>query len=354
MNTNNYVVIMAGGAGTRLWPFSREKKPKQFQDLLGTGKTLIQQTIQRFEGVCPKENIYIVTGEEYRKVVKEQLPFLQDGQILAEPNRRNTAPCLAYACYKITEQNPEANIAVSPADQVIFQEENFREIMLKALSYTEKKDVLVTIGIKPTRPDTGFGYIQFIENGKSDLLKVKTFTEKPELSIAKTFVESGEFVWNAGIFVWNGQAIRKAFEQYLKEIHEVFEDAKNDSFSEKAIKKAYSLCKSISIDYGIMERADNVYMVQSNFDWSDLGTWKSVYEISEKNEDKNLIQGNVLTYKTKNCIVKTPEDKLVILQGLDNFIIIDHENVLLVCNKDNEQQVRDFVADAKNKGSEFV
>jgi mannose-1-phosphate guanylyltransferase len=357
MNINNYAVIMAGGVGTRLWPFSKTNYPKQFHDILDTGKTLLQETVNRFREVCPIENIYIVTNEMYKDLVKEQLPELKDEQILLEPTKRNTAPCIAYACYKIALKNPDANIVVAPADQVIKEESDFKEVILTALAETAQNDSLVTLGIKPTRPDTGYGYIQFQEDSDKEIKKVKLFTEKPDLEYAKQFVASGEFVWNAGIFVWNVQSILKAFREHLEDLANVFQEIQsqlNTATEASVIKKAYSVCKSESIDKGIMEKADNVYVILCDFYWSDLGTWKSLYENSPKDKDGNVVTGKVLTYDTKNSIIKIPKDQLVVVQGLDNVIVAEFDGVLLICSKDEEQRVRDFVADAKNLGEKFV
>lgn len=354
---HTYVVIMAGGVGTRFWPFSRTNNPKQFHDVLGTGRTLLQQTAERFEGICPPENIYVVTSTEYKDLVKSQLPYLSDHQILCEPIRRNTAPCIAYACYKICKQDAEANIVVAPADHIILKEDQFRKTVQTALAATQARDILVTLGIQPSRPDTGYGYIQYIPESGETVKKVKTFTEKPHLQLAKQFLETGEFVWNAGIFVWNAKAIRAAFERYMPETAEVFNEGLDCFYKEQEqpfIDKAYSLCKSISIDNGIMERADNVYVVLSDFGWSDLGTWKSLYEVSEKDSEQNVIDGRVMVYDTQNSIIKTPKDRLVVIQGLDGYIVAEYDNVLLICRKDDEQRVKEFVADAKERGEEFV
>lgn len=348
---------MAGGVGTRFWPFSRTTYPKQFHDVLGTGRTLLQQTADRFEGVCPPENIYIVTSDKYKTLCQEQLPFLANNQILCEPVARNTAPCIAYACYKIGQQNPQANIVVAPADHIILKEDQFKHTIQTALEATRGQDILVTLGIQPSRPDTGYGYIQYLPEVNTPIKKVKTFTEKPQLELAQQFVDSGEFVWNAGIFVWNVQAIEKAFSAYLPEVAEIFEEGKEAYYTDGEtafIDKAYSLSKNISIDNGIMEKADNVYVVLSDFGWSDLGTWKSLYEVSEKDADQNAIDGRVMLYDTKNCIIKTPKDRLIAINGLDGFIVAEFDNVLLICRKDEEQKVKAFVADAKAKGAEFV
>lgn len=354
---NTYVIIMAGGVGTRFWPFSRTSYPKQFHDVLGTGRTLLQQTADRFNGVCPPENIYIVTSSLYKDLCQQQLPQLTDEQVLCEPVARNTAPCIAYACYKIAQRDPEANIVVAPADHIILKEEEFQRTILAALDATKSQDILVTLGIQPSRPDTGYGYIQYIPESGDTVKKVKTFTEKPHLELAQQFVDSGEFVWNAGIFVWNVQAIIKAFQTHLPEVAEIFEEGKGAYYTEAEksfVDKAYSLTKSISIDNGVMEKAQNVYVVLSEFGWSDLGTWKSLYEVSDKNDDLNVVDGHVLLYDTKNCIIKTPKDRLVAINGLDGFIVAEYDNVLMICRKEDEQKVKAFVADAKEKGTHFV
>jgi mannose-1-phosphate guanylyltransferase len=354
---NNFVIIMAGGVGTRFWPFSRTDFPKQFQDVLGTGQSLLQQTASRFEQICPPENIYIVTSVEYKELVQKQLPFLADDQILLEPVRRNTAPCIAYACYKIAAKNPQANVVVAPADHIILKEQAFAETVKEALKATAEQNILVTLGIKPSRPDTGYGYIQYIPDAKDGIQKVKTFTEKPHLDLAKKFLESGDFVWNAGIFVWNVQAILSNFGKHMHEMAEIFTEGNSKYYTsdeESFIKVAYSQCKNISIDYGIMEKADHVYVLLSDFGWSDLGTWKSLYDIAPKDANENVVDANVLLYETKNCIIKTPKNRLVAINGLDGYIVAEYDNVLLICRKEEEQRVKDFVADAKGKGAEFV
>ena len=356
MNNNNYVVIMAGGVGTRFWPFSRTKNPKQFHDVLGTGRTLLQQTADRFEDICPKENIYIVTSNDYIGLIKEQLPFLLDSQILAEPSRRNTAPCVAYACYKIARQNPEANIVVAPADHIILREKEFEKRINLALEASAQDDILVTLGITPTRPDTGYGYIQYLQS-QDDVKKVKTFREKPNLELAKLFVTSGEYVWNAGIFIWNAQAIKKAFAKNSPKLHDIFASGDNVYFTEKEgdfINEVYQTCESISIDYAVMEKADNVHIVLGDIGWSDLGTWKSLYEVSEKDENENVIDGSTMLYGVTNSIIKTPKDRLVVVQGLDGYIVAEYDNVLMICEKEQEQFVKNFVADAGKKDIKFV
>ncbi|CAG5009990.1 Alginate biosynthesis protein AlgA [Dyadobacter sp. CECT 9275] len=353
---NTYVIIMAGGVGSRFWPFSRTNFPKQFHDVLGTGRTLLQQTVDRFEGVCPVENVYIVTSQEYKELVKEQLPALTDDQILLEPHRRNTAPCIAYACYKIAARDPAANVVVAPADHIILKEETFKDTIRIALGATRNEDILVTLGIQPTRPDTGYGYIQYIPD-KLTIKRVKSFTEKPHLDLAIKFLESGDFVWNAGIFVWNINAFKKAIGSFQPDIAEIFESGIPHYYqdSEEAfIGRAYQHCGSISIDNGIMEKAENVHVVLSSFGWSDLGTWKSLYEVSEKDENQNVTDGNLLLYNTTNSIIKTPKDKLVVINGLDGFIVAEYDGVLLICRKEDEQKVKEFVNEAKELDPKYV
>lgn len=354
---------MAGGIGSRFWPMSRTSHPKQFIDILGTGETLIQKTFKRFEKICPKENIFIVTNQIYKSLIKEQITGIDDEQILCEPMRRNTAPCIAYATYKIAHLNPKANIVVAPSDHIILKEKEFIKTIKDALKVSEKNDWLITLGIKPSRPDTGYGYIQYEEIDScpenNNIKKVKTFTEKPELKMAKSFIKSGDFLWNAGIFIWSLKSIMKALKKYLPEINSIFEKgiSKYNTYEETDfINKAYPLCTNISIDYGVMEKADNVYVLSSDFGWSDLGTWGSLYDISKKNQQGNTIIGkNVMVYETSNCIINMPKDKLVVLQGLDNYIVVENEDILLICNKKDEQQIRQFVNDVKViKGDRFV
>jgi mannose-1-phosphate guanylyltransferase len=354
---HTYVIIMAGGVGTRFWPFSRTNYPKQFHDVLGTGRTLLQQTADRFDGVCPPENIYVVTSDKYKDLCQQQLPFLSDHQVLCEPVARNTAPCIAYACYKIAQRDPQANIVVSPADHIILKEDEFRRTIRVALDATANDDILVTLGIQPSRPDTGYGYIQYLPESGGEVKRVKTFTEKPHLELAQQFLDSGEFVWNAGIFVFNAQTIVRAFEKYLPETAEIFEEGRPVYYSEQEqpfVNKAYSMCKSISIDNGVMEKADNVHVVLSDFGWSDLGTWKSLYEVSDKDADSNAVDAHTMLYDTKNCIIKAPKDRLVVVNGLDGFIVAEYDNVLMICRKDDEQKVKQFVAEAKELGTVYV
>ncbi len=360
---NTYCVIMAGGIGSRFWPLSKSNMPKQFLDILGTGRTFIQQTFDRFQTICPNENFYIVTSVDYKELVMSQLPELKENQILLEPLRRNTAPCIAYACYKIQKINPDANIIVAPSDHHIQQEDAFIEVIRKGLEFVSKNNALLTLGIKPNRPETGYGYIQ-IESNKAigaveNLHKVKTFTEKPDLELAKIFLESGEFFWNSGIFIWSLKSIMKAFHTHLQSVSELFEKGNKlygTSDEIPFLNKTYSECQNISIDYGIMEKATNVYVLCSDFGWSDLGTWGSLYENSNKDIQGNVISGkNVMLYGSKGCIVNMPDEKLVVLHGLEGYIVVESEGTLMVCRKEDEQQIRQFVNDVRmNKGEKYI
>lgn len=358
MQENNYCVIMAGGIGSRFWPMSRSSYPKQFLDILGTGQSLLQQTFDRLKKIAPSDQIYIVTNEDYKSLVIEQLG-VSENQVLCEPSRRNTAPCIAYANYVIAQRNPNANIMVAPADHLILKEDHFIEVMEKALDYTSKNNALLTLGIKPSRPDTGYGYIQFDDSSAAEIKKVKTFTEKPDLELAKQFVDSGEFSWNSGMFIWSLSSISEAFKTLLPEIDDLFKE-KADLFGNEgereAIENIYSVCKSISIDYGIMEKASNVFVISADIGWSDLGTWGSIYGHLKHDKEENAVVGkNVLLYNSKNNIVSVPEDKLVVLQGLDNYIVVESNNTLLVCRKEDEQMIKEFVTDIKlNKGEKYV
>ena len=357
MTSNNFLIIMAGGVGTRFWPFSRQTFPKQFHDILGTGRTLIQQTADRFVGICPNENIFVVTSPEYYSIIKEQLPFLTDEQILLEPSRRNTAPCIAYTCFKIAKKNSNANIVVAPADHIILKEEEFRKRINVALDYSIENDVLVTLGIKPTRPDTGYGYIQFDDSEAKEVKKVRTFTEKPNLELAEMFLASGDYLWNGGIFIWSLKSINAAFDMYLPEVADAFRIAQKHFYTTKekeALDIAYPRCRSISIDNGIMEKAENVFVVLSDIGWSDLGTWKSVYENSEKDEVNNVIDAKAMLFNVEDCIIKTPKDKLVVINDLKGYIVAEFDGVLMICKKDDEQKVKEFVSKAEAYGKQFV
>jgi mannose-1-phosphate guanylyltransferase len=363
MNKDYYCVIMAGGVGARFWPMSRTDHPKQFIDILGTGETLIQQTFIRFAKICPAENIYIVTNEIYKDLVGKQIPQIPENNIVLEPAMRNTAPCIAYANYKISEVNPDAKIVVAPSDHLILNEQVFLDDVVKALEAATENDWLVTLGIKPSRPDTGYGYIQYDEQERYDknpkISKVKTFTEKPDAELAVKFLESGDFLWNAGIFIWSLKSIMTAFDEYLDDVNDLFAEGvgKYNTPDEKGfINEIYTSCRKISIDYGVMEKASNVYVQATDFGWSDLGTWGSLYDVRDKDENKNVVTGKkVMLYDSKNCIINMPKDKLVVLQGLDGYIVVEEDNALLVCRKSDEQQIRDFVNDIKtSQGEKFV
>jgi len=361
MNKDYYAIIMAGGIGSRFWPISRTSYPKQFIDILGTGKTLIQNTYERFLKVCPKENIYIVTNDNYLDLVRTQLPDMADQQILTEPVMRNTAPCIAYGCFKIESINPNASIVVAPSDHLILDEGAFITAIEKSLKIASKNQCLITLGIKPSRPDTGYGYIQYTDQIlDEDFHKVKTFTEKPTLDIAKTFIQSGDFLWNAGIFIWSADAILKAFSRYLPEMNEIFAEARpvyNSDNEKTHIHKTYLQCTNISIDYGIMEKADNVYVLPSEFGWSDLGTWASIYQLAEKDYVGNVVipSEKVIMYDSSNCMVNVPGEKLVVLQGLHDYIVVESNNTLLICPRDQEQNVKQVVADVKAKfGTKYI
>ena len=359
-NKNTYVAIMAGGIGSRFWPLSRVNHPKQFLDILGTGKTLIQQTFERFVKLVPAENIYVITANEYVAITHEQLPQLPKENILGEPFRKNTAPCIAYISFKLHQLNPEASLIVAPADHLILDENKFLEVCEDALDFVNHFNALITIGITPTYPNTGYGYIQHegIEVTPS-VYKVKTFTEKPNKELAKTFIASGDFLWNSGIFVWKLKHGIDAFHKHLPEIYELFatEENKLNTEDEKQIlEEIYPQCSNISIDFGVMEKADNVYVIPASFGWSDLGTWNSAWENMEKDYYENAVAGNnVIVFDASKCVVHVPDKKLVVLQGLEDYIVADTKDVLLICHKDKEQEIKNYVAEVKrNKGEKFL
>ncbi len=354
---------MAGGIGSRFWPLSKISKPKQFLDILGTGRTLLQATYDRFSEIIMPENILIVTNSAYKDFVLEQLPDIDPSQVLLEPMRKNTAPCIAYANYKIKLVNPDATVVVSPADHLILKEDIFLGEIQKALEVAESDSVLLTLGIKPNRPETGYGYIQANTSkfpGRPDnLRKVKTFTEKPDIDLARVFFESGEFYWNSGIFIWSLKSIMGAFEQFLPDVDSLFSSDLSKYGTpeeEEFITGVYSTCKNISVDYGIMEKAEDVYVFFSDFGWSDLGSWGSLYEHSTRDMNGNMLRGNnVFAYDVKDSIINLPDDKIVVLQGLDGYIVVESGNILLVCRKEEEQRIKQFVHDVKlEKGEEYL
>ena len=354
---------MAGGIGSRFWPLSRKAMPKQFLDILGVGRTFIQQTYDRFSSIIPKENFFVVTSVDYKKLVKEQLPELNDNQILLEPIRRNTAPCIAYAISRIKLLDANANVVVAPSDHVILKEGQFIKQIKNGLEFVSQNNALLTLGIKASRPETGYGYIQ-IKNKEEfgdleNLYKVKTFTEKPDEKMAKIFMDSGEFFWNSGIFLWSVPAISAALQTYLADVYELFEKGKKryNTENEKAfIKKIYSECQGISIDYGVMEKAGNVFVLTADFGWSDLGTWGALYESKEKDDAGNVVVGdNILKYDVKNCIVNLPNEKTAVLHGLDGYIVVESKEMLMVCKRSDEANIRQFVTDVRiKKGEGYV
>jgi len=357
MNKNSYAVIMAGGIGSRFWPMSKSSFPKQFLDILGTGETLIQQTFSRLERICPPENILIVTNTNYKNLCLEQLPNVVESNILCEPAMRNTAPCVAYAAFKIQSMNEDANMIIAASDHIILKEDEFVRVTNDCLDIVVKNDVLLTLGITPSRPDTGYGYIQFSEDnlsGYKKARKVKTFTEKPNQELALNFLDSGDFLWNSGMFIWSAKSITLAYRKHLRDMYEVFDEGKQfyNTINEKEfIDRIFPACKNISIDYGIMEKSENVYVYPADFGWSDLGTWGSLYSHLELDEYKNTIQGNnVMMYDSSDNLVKVSDDKLVVLQGLNGYIVVENEGTILVCKKEDEQKIKQFVADLKQKG----
>jgi len=352
---NNYCIIMGGGIGSRFWPFSRESYPKQFLDFFGVGRSLLQMTVDRFAKIIPVDNIYIVTNEKYADLVKEQLPLFHEQQILLEPTRRNTAPCIAYAAYHIKSRNPNANIVVAPSDHLILKENEFLTAINKGLQFIRDNDALMTLGIKPSRPETGYGYIQSSDTMIGELTKVKTFTEKPNLELAKVLVESGEFFWNSGIFLWNVNAIINAIRKYLPEISSRFDlgiDIFNTPEEQVFINTHYPYCPNISVDFGIMEKADNVYMLCVDFGWADLGTWGSLFDIAPHKDKENnaVLKTRAILYECKNNIIALGDNKrLAIIQGLKDYIVAENGNVLLICKKEDEQRIKLFMADAQLK-----
>lgn len=350
-DNHRYCVIMCGGIGSRFWPYSRTDRPKQFIDFFGTGRSLLQMSYDRISPLVPKENIIIVTNSHYAPLVKEQLPELNDDQILLEPARRNTAPCIAWAAYHIAARDPQASMIVTPSDHLITRDAEFEKSIRLGFNFVEKHDALLTLGIKPTRPETGYGYIQIGQPVADDVLKVKTFTEKPDLDLAKVFVESGEFFWNSGIFLWSVKSILEALHNYAPDLTSTFDHglAAFGTPEENAfIQREFPGCVNISIDYAVMERASNVYVECVDFGWSDLGTWSALYENSPKNRDSNVVQNcQVLAYNSSGNIFAVPGDKLVVVNGLHDYVVADAGDVLLVCPKSEEQHIKQYVNDVK-------
>ena len=351
---DNYCVIMGGGIGSRFWPFSRESYPKQFLDFFGIGRSLLQMTVDRFAKIIPMENIYIVTNEIYSDLVKEQLPLFHDRQILLEPTRRNTAPCIAFAAYHIKKRNPNANIVVAPSDHLILKENEFLTAVSEGLDFVKDNDALMTLGIKPSRPETGYGYIQRSDKTIGKFFKVKTFTEKPDLELAKVFMDSGEFFWNSGIFLWNVNIIMDAIHKHLPEISARFDlgtDKFNTPEEQEFINAHYPYCPNISIDYGIMEKANNVYMQCVDIGWADLGTWGSLFDIAKKDDKNNaVLKTRSILYECEDNIIALGDNtRLAVIQGLKDYIVAENGNVLLICKKEDEQRIKQYMADARLK-----
>ncbi|MNJ83977.1 Alginate biosynthesis protein AlgA [compost metagenome] len=351
---------MAGGIGSRFWPMSTAQRPKQFLDVLGIGKSLLRMTFERLLHIAPAENIYIVTNANYASLVKEQLPELTDSQILTEPERKNTAPCITYAAAKIHSINPDATLIVAPSDHLILKEDKFTEIVNTAISNANKEDRLVTLGIKPTRPDTGYGYIEFVEDGDilpGQVKDVKHFTEKPNRELAEIFLRSGNYYWNSGIFIWRAKTILNALEKFKPELYHLFTDQseKYNTPQEQAyVNASFSACEDISIDFAVMENAKNVDVVLSNFDWSDLGTWGSLYSHLEKDYNGNAVIGDhVHMINSENCIVNLPSNKLALIQGLQNYIVVESDNMLMILNQHDEQNLKKYMSPMQESSPEF-
>ncbi len=356
---HTFCVIMAGGVGSRFWPMSRTEHPKQFLDFLGLGRTLLQQTYDRFLALCPPENILVVTNSRYADLVKQQLPDLPEAHILCEPARRNTAPCVAYANHVIAAIDPEALIIVAPSDHLVLKEEAFRDTVRTALEQAASGDDLVTLGIMPSRPDTGYGYIQFMDEPGTvhpRVKRVKTFTEKPDHETALRFIESGDFVWNAGIFIWSLKSITRAFREHLPAMEAQFAAGADKYGTDQErgfVEPVYADVENVSIDYGIMEKARNVYTVVSDFGWSDLGTWGSLYTHVDKDAQGNAAVGNnVRLYDCARNMIHSHDDRLMVLQGLEDHIVVSTPEALLVCRKQDEQKIREFVNDLKAEHGE--
>ena len=358
MNANHYCIIMAGGIGSRFWPMSRQSRPKQFIDILGIGRTFLQMTFDRYASIVPAENILVVTAERYEALVREQLPEIPQENILLEPYKRNTAPCVAYATYKLYQKNPAATVIVAPADHLIIGEDRFRDTILTTLDMAANSDYLFTIGIEPTRPETNYGYIQINKSvckkaGSHVSYQVKTFTEKPNADLAKVFLDTGEFFWNSGMFIWSLEAIKSEMERCLPEVTTLFSGGEKFYYTDGEadfIRRVYEDCPAISIDYGVMEKTQKAWVFLSDFEWSDLGTWESVYERVAKNDDGNVISGGVpmVDDVTDSIVLCENPQKLVVARGLENVMVIDMSDVLLVCHRD-DKTVKDIVTDLTMK-----
>jgi mannose-1-phosphate guanylyltransferase len=357
---NNYCIIMAGGIGSRFWPMSTVQRPKQFLDVLGIGKSLLRMTFERLSHIAPTENIYIMTNASYAQMVAEQLPELKPEQILQEPERKNTAPCIAYAAAKICARDPNATLVVAPSDHLILKEDNFRKVIQTAIETATKDNRLVTLGIKPTRPDTGYGYIEFVEQGDNlpgQVKAVKHFTEKPNRELAEIFLKSGNYYWNSGIFIWKADTILDALKKFQPDLHRLFAgelNAYNQPKEQEFVNHCFATCEDISIDFAVMEHAKNVDVVLATFDWSDLGTWGSLYTHLDKDYNGNaVVNGNVHLVNSENCIVNLPKDKLALIQGLDNYIVVESDNMLMILNQHDEQNIKKYLAPLEEANPRF-
>lgn len=349
----NHLVIMAGGIGSRFWPMSTEENPKQFIDVLGVGRTLLQLTYDRFKGVCDAENVWVVTSAQYVDKVQEQLPDIPKGNILSEPCRRNTAPCIAYVSYRIKAKDPKANIVVSPSDHIVMDVEEFKRVVSESLKFAGETDAIVTLGMKPTRPETGYGYIQANLSGQSmrnkEIYQVESFREKPNLETAKEYIKHSNYYWNAGIFIWNVSTVVNAFRMYQPALNRIFEsimDVYGTDQEQEVINERYADCESISVDYAIMEKAEEIYVFPADFGWSDLGTWGSLQTLSKKDANGNsLISQNIKTFETSNCVINVEGNKQVVVQGLDGYIVAQRDGRLLICQLSEEQRIKEFSAE---------
>ena len=343
-----HIVIMAGGIGSRFWPMSTPECPKQFIDVTGCGKSLIQLTVERFQGLCIPDNIWIVTSEKYKETVRKQLPSVPPHHILTEPVARNTAPCITYACWKIKKKHPNANVVVTPSDALVINTGEFRRVVEKALRFTDNSSAIVTLGIKPTRPETGYGYIAAGDQIMTDkeIFTVDAFKEKPDRETADRYLAEGNYFWNAGIFVWNVRTITSVMRVYAPGIAQIFDRIFPDFYTEKeneTIKKLFPTCEAISIDYAVMEKAQEIYVLPASFGWSDLGTWGALRGLLPQDKSGNATVGaDVRLYESKNCIVHTSEEKRVVIQGLDGYIIAEKDNTLLICKLEEEQRIKEF------------
>ena len=353
MDNNRYCVIMCGGVGSRFWPFSKAAKPKQFIDFFGTGRSLLQTAFDRMQGIVPIDNIILLTNENYESLIIEQLPEIKRDQILLEPARRNTAPCIAWAAHHIKAINPDARMMVAPSDHLIINVERFKDSVIKAFDFIETRDALVTMGIKPSRPETGYGYIQVGEPVEGNFSTVKTFTEKPNEDLARVFLESGEFFWNSGMFFWSADSIIKALNDCAPDVNTVFEQGQSyfgTPDEREFINANFAACPSISIDFAVMEKAPNVYVETVDFGWNDLGTWRSLYDHSPKNKDGNVTQScKALMYNSHNNIVAVKGDKLIVASGLEGYIVADVDDALLIVPLEEEQKIKQYVNDMKSK-----